>query len=110
MGVDLIHLWHQMGWFAKGIVFVMAIMSIYSLTIVITNVVIKIRTSIKPKFPKRSTPIPITAESTTEPINRKRKSRRGLTFCMIRRPVEGRFIIRENGKIKDKFRERDARE
>ena len=39
MGVDLIHLWHQMGWFAKGIVFVMAIMSIYSLTIVITKLI-----------------------------------------------------------------------
>ena len=39
MGVDLIHLWAQMGWFAKGIVFVMAIMSVYSLTIVITKLI-----------------------------------------------------------------------
>jgi hypothetical protein len=29
MGVDLIHLWDQMGWFAKGIVFIMAAMSVY---------------------------------------------------------------------------------
>ncbi|HVE78325.1 MAG TPA: MotA/TolQ/ExbB proton channel family protein [Gemmatimonadaceae bacterium] len=34
MGVSLIEMWHQMGWFAKGIVFVMAIMSIWSLTVV----------------------------------------------------------------------------
>src|SRR5688572_5800344 len=39
MGVDLIHLWNQMGWFAKGIVFVMAAMSVYSLTIVITKLI-----------------------------------------------------------------------
>ncbi len=31
MGVDLIHLWGTMGWFAKGIVYVLAIMSLYSL-------------------------------------------------------------------------------
>ena len=37
MGVDLIHLWAQMGWFAKGIVFVLAIMSVCSLTIMITK-------------------------------------------------------------------------
>ena len=35
MGVNLIELWHLMGWFAKGIVFVMAIMSIWSLTIMV---------------------------------------------------------------------------
>jgi biopolymer transport protein ExbB/TolQ len=39
MSLDLYHLWAQMGMFAKGIVFVMAIMSIYSLTIVITKLV-----------------------------------------------------------------------
>ena len=39
MSVDLIHLWNQMGGFAKGIVVIMAIMSIYSLTIVITKLV-----------------------------------------------------------------------
>jgi biopolymer transport protein ExbB len=39
MGVDLIHLWNQMGWFAKGIVFIMVIMSVYSLTIVITKLI-----------------------------------------------------------------------
>jgi biopolymer transport protein ExbB/biopolymer transport protein TolQ len=39
MGVDLIHLWNQMGWFAKGVVFVMAAMSVYSLTIVITKLI-----------------------------------------------------------------------
>src|SRR5437867_10108470 len=37
MSLDLYHLWAQMGMFAKGIVMVMAIMSIYSLTIVITK-------------------------------------------------------------------------
>jgi biopolymer transport protein ExbB len=35
MGVDLLHLWGQMGYFAKGIVVVLAIMSIWSLTIMI---------------------------------------------------------------------------
>lgn len=39
MGVDLMHLWAQMGWFAKGVVVVMAIMSIYSLTVVFTKLV-----------------------------------------------------------------------
>ncbi|MFZ5624377.1 MAG: MotA/TolQ/ExbB proton channel family protein [Gemmatimonadota bacterium] len=33
------HLWAQMGWFAKGVVVVMAIMSIYSLTVVFTKLV-----------------------------------------------------------------------
>src|SRR6185312_1684040 len=37
MSVDLLHLWAQMGGFAKGIVVIMAIMSIYSLTIVFTK-------------------------------------------------------------------------
>jgi biopolymer transport protein ExbB len=35
MSVDLIHLWGTMGWFAKGVVMVMALMSIWSLTIMI---------------------------------------------------------------------------
>ena len=35
MSVDLIHLWGTMGWFAKGVVIVMAIMSIWSLTVMI---------------------------------------------------------------------------
>src|SRR6185295_15274367 len=39
MSVDLLHLWAQMGVFAKGIVVIMAIMSIYSLTIVLTKLV-----------------------------------------------------------------------
>ena len=39
MSLDLFNLWAQMGNFAKGIVVVMAIMSIYSLTIVITKLV-----------------------------------------------------------------------
>jgi biopolymer transport protein ExbB len=39
MSVDLLHLWGQMGMFAKGIVVIMAIMSIYSLTIVFTKLV-----------------------------------------------------------------------
>ncbi|MDX2192327.1 MAG: MotA/TolQ/ExbB proton channel family protein [Gemmatimonadales bacterium] len=37
MGVDLLHLWGQMGAFAKGVVIVMAIMSIWSLTLMITK-------------------------------------------------------------------------
>ncbi|MGE3525121.1 MAG: flagellar motor protein MotA, partial [Gemmatimonadales bacterium] len=37
MGVNLMELYHTMGWFAKGVVFVLAIMSIYSLTIVFTK-------------------------------------------------------------------------
>ena len=39
MSLDLLNLWAQMGAFAKGVVVVMAIMSIYSLTIVITKLV-----------------------------------------------------------------------
>src|SRR4051794_8230139 len=39
MSLDLLHLWAQMGAFAKGIVVVMAIMSIYSLTIVFTKLI-----------------------------------------------------------------------
>src|SRR6266853_5521527 len=39
MSLDLYQLWAQMGYFAKGIVFVLAIMSIYSLTIVITKLI-----------------------------------------------------------------------
>ena len=35
MSVDLIHLWGTMGWFAKGVVIVLALMSIWSLTIMI---------------------------------------------------------------------------
>ena len=37
MGVDLIHLCGTMGWFAKGIVFVLGIMSIWSLTVMVTK-------------------------------------------------------------------------
>jgi biopolymer transport protein ExbB len=37
--MDLMHLFRTMGWFAKGIVFVLAAMSIYSLTIVFTKAV-----------------------------------------------------------------------
>src|ERR687896_2101978 len=37
MSVDLIHLWGTMGWFAKGVVIVMAIMSVWSLTVMITK-------------------------------------------------------------------------
>ncbi len=37
MDVSLLGLWHQMGAFAKGIVIVMAIMSIYSLTIMVSK-------------------------------------------------------------------------
>jgi biopolymer transport protein ExbB len=39
MGVDLIHLYGTMGWFAKGIVFVLGIMSIWSLTVMVTKFV-----------------------------------------------------------------------
>jgi biopolymer transport protein ExbB len=35
MSVDLIHLWGTMGWFAKGVVMIMAFMSVWSLTIMI---------------------------------------------------------------------------
>src|SRR6185369_10354976 len=37
MDLSLLGLWHQMGNFAKGIVIVMAIMSIYSLTIMVSK-------------------------------------------------------------------------
>ena len=35
MSVDLIHLWGTMGWFAKGVVIILALMSVWSLTIMI---------------------------------------------------------------------------
>ena len=35
MNMSLVELWHSMGWFAKGVVYTMAIMSIWSLTIMI---------------------------------------------------------------------------
>ena len=37
MGLDLLHLWGTMGWFAKSIVGIMALMSVFSLTIMITK-------------------------------------------------------------------------
>jgi biopolymer transport protein ExbB len=37
MSVSLIEMWHTMGWFAKGIVIVMALMSVYSLTITVSK-------------------------------------------------------------------------
>lgn len=39
MGVDLITLWQSMGMFAKFIVFVLAIMSVWSLTIMVTKAI-----------------------------------------------------------------------
>ena len=53
MSLDLIHLWHSMGWFAKGVVFVMAFMSIWSLTITITKFVRFQRTSGRPGSSRR---------------------------------------------------------
>jgi len=35
MNMSLIELWHTMGWFAKGIVWTMALMSVWSLTVMI---------------------------------------------------------------------------
>jgi len=37
MGVSLLELWHQMGWFVRGVTCVMALMSIYSLTIMVSK-------------------------------------------------------------------------
>src|SRR5215203_3533186 len=37
MDMSLIGLWNQMGYFGKGVVFVMAVMSIYSLTIMVSK-------------------------------------------------------------------------
>ena len=39
MSVDLIHLWGTMGWFAKGVVIIMAFMSIWSLTVAISKLI-----------------------------------------------------------------------
>ena len=44
MHLDLITLWGTMGWFAKGIVFILAIMSIWSLTVTITKAISFART------------------------------------------------------------------
>jgi biopolymer transport protein ExbB len=35
MGVSLVEMWHEMGWFVKGIVIVMGIMSVWSLTVTV---------------------------------------------------------------------------
>src|SRR5258708_36618202 len=37
MDLSLLGMWHQMGYFAKGIVVVMALMSVYSLTITVSK-------------------------------------------------------------------------
>lgn len=37
MGVSLLELWHQMGWFVRGVTTVMALMSIYSLTVMVSK-------------------------------------------------------------------------
>ena len=39
MSVDLLHLWSTMGYFAKGIVIILAIMSIWSLTVIIQKAI-----------------------------------------------------------------------
>jgi biopolymer transport protein ExbB/biopolymer transport protein TolQ len=39
MGVDLLTLWHSMGAFAKTIVFILAAMSIWSLTIMVSKAI-----------------------------------------------------------------------
>ena len=39
MNLDLAAMWHQMGPFAKGIVVVLALMSIYSLTVMVTKLI-----------------------------------------------------------------------
>jgi biopolymer transport protein ExbB len=39
MSVDLLHLWGEMGFFAKGIVIILAIMSIWSLTVIIQKAI-----------------------------------------------------------------------
>jgi biopolymer transport protein ExbB/biopolymer transport protein TolQ len=40
MSLDLLHLWGTMGWFAKGVVFTMAIMSVLSLTVAIQKLML----------------------------------------------------------------------
>ncbi len=37
MSVSLMEMWHQMGWFVRGIVITMALMSMYSLTIMVSK-------------------------------------------------------------------------
>ena len=39
MHVDLLALWHTMSWFPRGIVFILAIMSIFSLTVMFTKAI-----------------------------------------------------------------------
>ena len=39
MGVDLIQLWGHMGWFAKGIVFILAAMSIWSVAVMVRKAI-----------------------------------------------------------------------
>ena len=39
MGLDLMALWGQMGMFAKGIVILLALMSIYSLTVMVGKLI-----------------------------------------------------------------------
>ena len=86
MSLDLFNLWAQMGNFAKGIVVVMAIMSIYSLTIVFTKLVqLKRSESETRKFaPEFSAPF--RKSSSTRPFRWPRRTRRATSrACWVRR-------------------------
>jgi biopolymer transport protein ExbB len=37
MGISLMHMWEEMGWFVRGIVILMGLMSVYSLTITVSK-------------------------------------------------------------------------
>ncbi|TFG52607.1 MAG: flagellar motor protein MotA [Gemmatimonadales bacterium] len=37
MGVDILELWHAAGWFARGVIILLIVMSLYSLTVAITK-------------------------------------------------------------------------
>ncbi len=40
MGLDLLHLWNVAGWFAKGIIVIMFVMSLLSLTVAISKLIV----------------------------------------------------------------------
>ena len=87
MSLDLLHLWAQMGSFAKGIVVVLAIMSIYSLTIVFTKLIqLKRSESRDAEVRARSSPAPSRRRTWTRPSRWPRRTRRATSpACWARR-------------------------
>ena len=77
MGVDLLHLCSTMGAFAKGIVLVLAIMSVYSLTIMITKLIQIKRSERRPASSRRQFSRAIQEENLDQAIALSEKNKAG---------------------------------